>query len=1191
MELDRNVLFGVLAVQLGRISPRTLAEVWEVGKDAALADQLQLRGLLTPAERTEIERLLDGQLKPSTNGGSATVALRPGKASPSATVASNPAEGGGTDGGSATLHTHIKIEPTLHPPEHRDRYSLTRLHAQGGIGQVWLAHDVDLERDVALKELRPDNVENPLLWTRFLEEARITGQLEHPGIVPVYELVQPNNGLKPFYAMRFVRGRTLAQAISEYHAHRKTGLAGPLELRELLGAFVAVCHTLAYAHSRQVVHRDLKPQNIMLGDFGEVLVLDWGLAKVLNRAEPEPTPVVAVRPTIGRDDTVLGQVLGTPSYMAPEQAEGRPDLVDTRTDVYGLGAILYDILTGEPPFLGQETMTLLQRVIHDPPVRPRQLVAECPPALEAVCLKALAKEPAQRYAAASELAHEVQCWLADEPVAVYPEPRWQQLRRWGRRHRTTVTAGAALLVMAVLVLSMGLLLLGRKNAEIRAQQHQTELARLEEAEQRQRAQANFARARDAVDKMLIRVGSDRLRQVPQMEKLRRELLEEAVEFNKAFVREAGTDPDVRHDAAEAYGRLGRVYHLLRQDDAAREAETQAIDRLTQLAAEFPDVPIYRRNLALSYARRAPLQKSGAAEADSQEALRLYEQLVTAYPAAPGYRQDLAEALLVQLQLDRNAARHQEAQAVGRRAVALFEQLTTEAPGRDDFQDGRARALHNLATLLDETGQKKEAESVIRSALAVRKELTARQPENPEQRDELAATLRMLGVLVARSGRPAEAEKLFEEALANWEKLATDFPAVPDYREHLATGNSDLGVLRAQAGRIVDAEPYFRRVLEIQTKLATDFPAVADYRRRLGMNLSHLSLLMHDLGKPAEAEKLIRQGVAVREKLADEFPNVPDYRWDLAVGYADLAARLQAQDRRTEAEAAYRTALAEGGKVAAALARLPDFHHKQALASLNLGMLLNQSERHAEAEPLLRRARDLWEKLARDLPRIEAYRRFLAMSQHALGELYRDTDRLQEAEQADLRALALQEKLIADAPKRPEYREQLADTQRSLALLCRTSGRFNEAEKYLRQALALQEQRAAESQAVPRYQAALARTWKELAALQLATDSRDAALSSLEKARALLEKLPASGRRDLYLLACVHALEAPLLARDKATAPRARQAEDAALAALQRAVAAGYADVEHLKTDADLAPLRNRGDFQKLVKDLEARTGQ
>src|SRR5262249_9007006 len=161
------------------------------------------------------------------------------------------------------------------------RYSLIGLHAEGGIGQIWKAHDRDLDREVALKRLQPDSAVSTAARARFLKEARVTGHLQHPGVGPVDERCQAATEHEPFHAMRLIEGRTLREAIQEYHQKRKEGRAGPLDLRELLGAFLSVCQTIAYAHSRGVIHRDIKGQNVVLGGFGEVMVVDWGLAKIL----------------------------------------------------------------------------------------------------------------------------------------------------------------------------------------------------------------------------------------------------------------------------------------------------------------------------------------------------------------------------------------------------------------------------------------------------------------------------------------------------------------------------------------------------------------------------------------------------------------------------------------------------------------------------------------------------------------------------------------------------------------------------------------------------------------------------------------------------------------------------------------------------------------------------------------------
>lgn len=296
---------------------------------------------------------------------------------------------------------------------HREtRYVFTGLHATGGIGRVWLARDQQLDREVAIKELFPENAGNAKIAARFIREAQLTGQLEHPGVVPVYELDRGVGADQPFYAMKFVRGRTLSSVVDAYHSKRLRGDADSLEFVALLSAFTAVANTIAYAHSRGVLHRDLKGDNVTLGDFGEVIVLDWGLAKLLGQPETIEADRSPGSADYAQDPglTIQGEIMGTPAYMAPEQAEGRLDQVDHRTDIFGLGAILYEILTGHPPFTGSNTMEVVQKAIRGHPAPPHESWPEVPAGLEEICLKAMAKDPNERYSSAADLAQDVQHW-------------------------------------------------------------------------------------------------------------------------------------------------------------------------------------------------------------------------------------------------------------------------------------------------------------------------------------------------------------------------------------------------------------------------------------------------------------------------------------------------------------------------------------------------------------------------------------------------------------------------------------------------------------------------------------------------------------------------------------------------------------------------------------------------------------
>jgi len=461
---DTNLLFGILAMKMNFIREEDLLEamgIWFLDRQKTLGEILTQRQAISPKDCD----LLDSMVRES-QARQGQLATPNGQDRPQAPAKPRELIGapGAADCDLAQLTTEAgqsrDSESTVDwsDPQHRngnERYILVRPHAKGGIGKVSVALDVQLNREVALKELLEEHLDKQDSRVRFLVEAEVTARLEHPGIVPVYG-IGLNPAGEPFYVMRFIKGESFKDAVQQFHKGRggrgvRSGQSS-LPFQQLLRRFIDVCYTIDYAHSRGVIHRHLKPSNVIVGKYGETLVVDWGLAKCVGKNEKRVLECEAtIRPSShsGSTDTVAGFAVGTPAFMSPEQAEGETSHVGFASDVYGLGATLYYLLTGQNPITDREVTTALRHARRGDFLRPLEVNPEIPIPLEAICLKAMAYRADDRFDSPQTLAHDLELWLAGEPVSGWPEPPWLKLRRWVIRNRTLVSSAAAALLVAL----------------------------------------------------------------------------------------------------------------------------------------------------------------------------------------------------------------------------------------------------------------------------------------------------------------------------------------------------------------------------------------------------------------------------------------------------------------------------------------------------------------------------------------------------------------------------------------------------------------------------------------------------------------------------------------------------------------------------------------------------------------------
>ena len=704
---DHGLGIGLRAFQQNQVGLDDLISalgVWRQEQGRSLEQILLDQGVLIPAD---CDRLSNG---PSpTNEVLSTMPDLTGVAAPFAsTLAFDPA-------------THVSVPYPVRKGD-PSRYQVVSLYAKGGLGEVFLAEDTEIRRQVALKKIHPQFAHDPRNLSRFLREAEITGSLEHPGVVPIYGLGITPDGA-PFYAMRLIKGETLHEAIRRYHQGGKSGESKSdrrLALRLLLRRFQDICNAVAFAHSRGVIHRDLKPANIMLSDYGQTLVIDWGLARVTGSKDGSATDEernVPVQP--GETAlTQMGSVVGTPAYMSPEQAAGRQDQLSPASDVYSLGATLFVLLTGRPPLEGTNLRDVLRKVELGEVPSPHQLDSEVPLPLNAICTKAMAFDPKDRYPAALDLAGEIEHWLADEPVSAYAEPFTARSARWARQHRPLVTGVAAATSVGILALALSTAWLATANRKLEEANTAEKTAKQEAQEQETKAKANFLLARESVNRYLKRASENRRLKDAGLAKLRKELLDEAGEFYKQFIRERTDDPTLETELSQAYLQAAKIETETGSAARAIERYQETREYIKKLEAAHPGDLTLQTDWAFCTVNLGLLSRSIDRIDDAgryyQEALEKLEPLLATYPDNSALLNRLAGTYKSMASLYRAQSNYPAAIKSIESARGLFEQLTAAHPDNGAYADSLAGSWSNLGLMQRDQGNHQGAVASLRA---------------------------------------------------------------------------------------------------------------------------------------------------------------------------------------------------------------------------------------------------------------------------------------------------------------------------------------------------------------------------------------------------------------------------------------------------------------------------------------------
>ncbi len=797
------------------------------------------------------------------------------------------------------------------------RFQIVKQHAKGGLGVVFVARDSQINRDVALKQIRLDRKQDFVSESKFMLEAEITGQLEHPGIVPVYALGTDAEG-SPYYAMRFIRGRELKKYIQEFHETLgpNSHLFDGVRFRQLLRRFLDVCNAIEYAHSRGILHRDLKPANIMLGNHGETLVVDWGLAKIMGNspsdidltASARETPV-SVRASGNSSETLYGTFSGTVAYAPPEQLQGHLDQLCTASDVYSLGAILYELLTNQAP-ITQRPKSLEQVVewIRDGKIpTAKELLPIVPNGLSVICHRAMSYDIAARYRTADELCADVERWLADERVLAFgdKEPVAEKAGRLLRRYKSWTVPIAIAIVFSTVVASVGAWLINRARVE-------ESIAKRNAVEYKTDAVNRIGVARNAIDTLLTG-STEALKDFPATRDLQKQLLLAAAEDYSKLSQGNTNDEELELERLRAKIRVADIMHMQGYYEHAYEHFRNSIREIEErIRSSFSDktknISIWKMELGKAHARLGLAydldSNAGRVQQSKEEFLAATEILQAVSNANP--EMTLVHSALARTQM--NFANSLSLEGSPAESIRLIEGAVVafdRAGAADDpkLQLARMQAHESKSRALGKLGKNAEAlENLDKGLSGIQKMLDAKTGDR-ELLSALASMHISRATIERGTGDLAKALEDLLLSLETFQQLQSDWPDCLSFAESVAATDADIGLLLLDQSKPGEAKIRLALATKAYEGLYRSYPQIQRLSDGLATSMSGLGLSELYTNPDAQvAVDTLIQSYNLYDRIFQESGGLPIYAFKMAVvqgqlGQAYLRKEMPEESRK------------------------------------------------------------------------------------------------------------------------------------------------------------------------------------------------------------------------------------------------------------------------------------------------------